>query len=1066
MTSYSLLWSNERPGPLVRGMGSLCGLQKPTVVDVVLPKNTRPKSLQRSKRGPKAVFAFILLFSLLSHLNRSIMSALTFESLNPPLSAGTFEVVRSWGFKQMTPVQAATIPLFMSNKDVCVEATTGSGKTLAFGIPMVEILMRTAILATPSDDDESRDTSESNRRIGALVLAPTRELATQIHNVLTSLCNAQKPPLRAVLFTGGNSTVNDNIGTFLNDGANVVVGTPGRIADLHARCEAFRLNKVEVLILDEADTLLDMGFRDIVLKILSLLPKQRRTGLFSATQTKEVKDLARAGLRNPVTVSVKVNKDAKANHTLLAGAQAAAAAAKLQHISMHDIADNSRKSSIGNDSSSTDSSSSGDEDEQSVVSSGQGGSGQDHSFESSADENANTSSSDEDVSDLDDTDPLDAIAETANMSRKAPTTKSAPVSVENAVSLDVERNALLTTIATPTTLSNFYAICPYDRRPDELVSFLRAHTTDKVIVFCATCACVEYYSYVFRALTRPLPDQAGPAILPANFQVFGMHGKQVPKRRTAVYESFVALNGCDGSTGSALSTTSSNAKEHKKVALNKLSGGGVLFCTDVAARGIDIPDVNWIVQLAAPKDPAFFVHRVGRTARAGRSGGALLFVTEEESAYIELLRGRGVPLVARPLTANVANTEDANTLPTLSQMKYLATIDRTALESGSTAFMAFLRSYKEHLCSFIFKLDKLDIGSVARSYALVKLPKIPETRGKLGASIRFETTYMDTSTVPYKHVQKEKARQQRLKAVKEEQARIEAQIAAEEAAELQELEHSDSDANSDAAVNSGDDKTAKSLRSLKSLRSVRTARTNITTGTKQSERMKVQWVPAEQYEQEGLADERAKRARAKKLSIGKKIRTEFEELQAEEAAYKKFKRGKITKEQYDNICLLAEVAPDKESIEKLHVKGNEQDSDGFSDSDDDSDKDSKTNVGNTKKRKLSSDSDKEEEEEVNSRTNQNSSLKAKKHSNNQSKNVSFFQFPDGPRSGSAGDAASVKSFRSMGGSYKSTGSVRSMSSKRSQIVRKPMHDVEFQKKTQKVSKVGAKPDYRKGKLRR
>jgi len=1020
------------------------------------------------------------------------------------------QCVQRWGFKQMTPVQAATIPLFLANKDVSVEATTGSGKTLAFGIPIVEILMRN--MFTVDQDGVEEEAEGSKFRIGALVLAPTRELASQIHTILAQLCAAQQPALTCALFTGGSSSVGDNIRAFHETGAHVVVGTPGRVADLHSKCEEFRLNKVEVLVLDEADTLLDMGFRDIVVKILSLLPKQRRTGLFSATQTKEVKDLARAGLRNPVTVSVKINRDNKLNHTLRAEAAAAAAKTAAAAVDARAWASDDGEEEQGEgqeaeEEGSDDVVAAGGDASSDSDSRSESGSGSDSSASSDralVEENevqGAAGGGGSDVSDIDsdlEADPMDAWAETSSASLNANTKHNASAvkavelkkakkeqgggllsSLPKVANLDAEGNAKLTTIATPTTLSNFYAVCPYDRRPDELVQFLRTHATDKVIVFCATCACVDYYSYVFQAMTRKenviatestrSSSNFEPA-LPATLKVLGLHGKQVPKRRQAVYEAFVALNsGTAASPAAAAAAPAADGNQKKLQRGNKANKnqdkqytGGVLFCTDVAARGIDIPDVNWIVQLAAPRDPAFFVHRVGRTARAGRSGGALLFVTEEEIAYIELLRGRGVPLVEQPLSHAVARAGNATSLTALTQMKQIAMTDRGALEAGSTAFMAFLRSYKEHICSFIFRLDKIDIGSVARAYALVKLPKIPETRGKMGAAIKFETTYCDTSAIPYKHKDKEKARQVRLKTVKAEQAQQEAAIEAEEAVERAQMEEEGSDVDSDAAVNSDDDKTAKSLRSLKSLRSVRTARTNITTGTKQSERMKVQWVPAEQYQEEGLAEDRTKRKRVKKQSFVAKQMTEFEELQAEEAAYKKFKKGKISKEQYDNICLLAEVAPDKESIERLHVKN------PYASDDDDSGGSGNDSDNQPAKKRAVSFVRGEMPASMETASSSTSNAAFKKHGNDKSKGVSFFQLPEDQGSrGAPSGGASVKSFRSMGGSYKSTGSrAGSTSSKRSQAsARQPMHALDYQKKEKKDTKVGAKPDYRKGRMR-
>ena len=140
-------------------------------------------------------------------------------------------------------------------------------------------------------------------------------------------------------------------------------------------------------------------------------------------------------------------------------------------------------------------------------------------------------------------------------------------------------------------------------------------------------------------------------------------------------------------------------------------------------------------------------------------------VSEEELAYIELLRGRGVPLAELPSNADTTGTNDK--MAVLTEMKRLATLDRELLEMGSTAFMAFLRAYKEHLCSYIFRISQLDIGSVARSYALLRLPKIPETRGALGAKIKFESTAFNTSSFPYRPKDKQAARRGRLKALPE-----------------------------------------------------------------------------------------------------------------------------------------------------------------------------------------------------------------------------------------------------------------------------------------------------------
>jgi len=245
------------------------------------------------------------------------------DGLSPPLSPWIVEAVASMGFKRMTPVQASTMPLFMGNKDVVVEAVTGSGKTLAFLIPIVERLLRL-------------DGPLEKHHIAAIVISPTRELASQTYGVLNSLLNfhgpsasmapeiksTERPPdtgslppansesvpgIVPQLLTGGSVPPNEDLKTFLKHSPNLLISTPGRLLELlsspHVHCPQ---SSFEVLVLDEADRLLDLGFKEDIQKILGKLPKQRRTGLFSASVSEAVDQIVRVGLRNPVKITVKV----------------------------------------------------------------------------------------------------------------------------------------------------------------------------------------------------------------------------------------------------------------------------------------------------------------------------------------------------------------------------------------------------------------------------------------------------------------------------------------------------------------------------------------------------------------------------------------------------------------------------------------------------------------------------------------------------------------------------------------------------------------------------------------
>ena len=163
------------------------------------------------------------------------------------------------------------------------------------------------------------------------------------------------------------------------------------------------------------------------------------------------------------------------------------------------------------------------------------------------------------------------------------------------------------------------------------------------------------------------------------------------------------------------------------------------------------------------QDPSFFVHRVGRTARAGRSGKSLTFLLEAEDPYVEFLRLKQVPLT--PLEVPALEADAAG--EALEAARKLALADREVLESGTRAFTSFVRAYKEHQCQFIFRFAKLDLNAMARSYALPRLPRMPELANH-PIPVRFEDFDTDTRGVAFKDKVREAARQRRLQETAEE----------------------------------------------------------------------------------------------------------------------------------------------------------------------------------------------------------------------------------------------------------------------------------------------------------
>jgi ATP-dependent RNA helicase DDX27 len=188
------------------------------------------------------------------------------------------------GYSRPTPIQAACIPLGLTGRDICGSAITGSGKTAAFTLPLLERLLH-------------RD-----KRISAtyvLVLVPARELAVQVHSMIERL--AQFTDVRAALVVGGLSLSSQ--AAALRTSPEIVVGTPGRVIDHLRNSQGFGLEDLATLVLDEADRLLEMGFKDEVHEIVKLAPVQRQTLLFSATMTDQVKDLIDLSLRHPVRLA-------------------------------------------------------------------------------------------------------------------------------------------------------------------------------------------------------------------------------------------------------------------------------------------------------------------------------------------------------------------------------------------------------------------------------------------------------------------------------------------------------------------------------------------------------------------------------------------------------------------------------------------------------------------------------------------------------------------------------------------------------------------------------------------
>ena len=467
-------------------------------------------------------------------------------------------------FKSMTPVQAGTLKYFCNNKDVLVRAVTGSGKTLAFLVPILDTLMR-------------KCPKPKKNAVLSLVITPTKELACQIHKELNKFLECPNIPFTSELLVGG---VNKDQ---RYEGSNIIVCTPGRMKH---ECEVSSLSTsikhLEVLVLDEADRLFERGFQNEINSIFSFLPKQRQTGLFSATLSDDVEIIKKAGLRN------------------------------------------CHKVFVGHVQKST-----------------------------------------------------------------------------NKV------------IRTPLTLMNRFIMCSELDKLNKLFSFINLHKEEKVVVFFSTCASVGYFGNAIKLLIE-------------NKYTYLLHSKLGKKTdRLAVLNEF------------------ENAKK------------GILVCTDVFARGIDIPNIDWVLQYDPPSKPENFLHRSGRTARNGKTGKGLLFLLEQEDAYVPYLKNsQGVTL-----EEFIFDSEDNSWL---KKLKQLALSDRAVMDRGITAYVSFIKAYTKHELSLIFEKKYINFGLLATGYALLKMPSMPETKHRKIEG--FTPVSLDViKNIKYKHHRKEYQRLEKLK---------------------------------------------------------------------------------------------------------------------------------------------------------------------------------------------------------------------------------------------------------------------------------------------------------------
>ena len=211
-----------------------------------------------------------------------------FSSL--PLSDAQLKIIKSLGYEEMTPIQAQALPVILEGKDLLAQAKTGSGKTAAFAIGLLNKL------------------NVGEYQTQALVLCPTRELADQVSNEIRRLARAI-PNTKILTLCGGKSIVPQLVS--LEHNPHIVVGTPGRILKHLIDKRSLDLSHLNILVLDEADRMRDMGFADDIMQIIHNMPTQRQTLLFSATYPEQIKDISNQVQTGHVDIRIESAEDNK-----------------------------------------------------------------------------------------------------------------------------------------------------------------------------------------------------------------------------------------------------------------------------------------------------------------------------------------------------------------------------------------------------------------------------------------------------------------------------------------------------------------------------------------------------------------------------------------------------------------------------------------------------------------------------------------------------------------------------------------------------------------------------------
>ncbi|XP_034232632.1 probable ATP-dependent RNA helicase DDX31 [Thrips palmi] len=546
---------------------------------------------------------------------------------------------KNMGMSKVTTVQRLSYPVIMSGKDTLVRSQTGSGKTIAYALPIVETLQKIRPKLQRSDG------------VRAVVIVPTRELALQTYECFVKLL---KPFTWIVpgYLVGGEKKKSEK--ARLRKGIAILVGTPGRLLDHVETTKNLVLDKVQWLVIDEADRLLDMGYEKDVASLVRSLNEQQYGNPEGEKERFHPLDVDAPEVK-PSLLELAGRNNVKRQTIMLSATMSA------------------------------------------------------------------------------------SVDRLAGLTLKHPKFVDAATVNEDGEEGDME--LIEKDLVIPESLSQWYLLIPPKLRLVTLASFIvwkcRMSHERKMLIFFATQDMVDFHTEMLSSVlgTREkktgevdddsdLEDEYGllkkkdedeedekdPSLVDIDF--FKLHGNMTQKERTDVFKTF------------------------------RSATSGVLLCTDVAARGLDLPHIDWIVQYTAPPTAADYVHRVGRTARVGTAGSALIILAPSESTFISQLEDRkvkikeeGLELCLQSLVPTMAVSHPGLLKMRKGATELAATKLQLRFEDAVTgrkelhdlackAYVSFVRFYASYPVDAraVFNFKALHLGHYAKSFALKDAP--------------------------------------------------------------------------------------------------------------------------------------------------------------------------------------------------------------------------------------------------------------------------------------------------------------------------------------------------------